>query len=129
MTGKLDTSIIQALKKFMFQMCELGSWDVVCLGSRDLGLGAVITELRLKFPGRQVGRNQGTAVSTGGLCARDLGDLRVGFQCSEGSLWWRGTFYQALRICVPGWKCLSDNQWGQCQAVSNLVLLSGRKSG
>lgn len=67
----------------MFQMCELGSWDVVCLGSRDLGLGAVITELRLKSPGRQVGGNQGTAVSTGGLCGRDLGDLRVGFQCSE----------------------------------------------
>ena len=66
----------------MFQMCELGSWDVACLWSRDLGLWAVITELRLKFPSR-LGGSQEIAVINGGLCLRDLGDLRVGVKCLE----------------------------------------------
>lgn len=111
----------------MFQMCELGSWDVVCLGSRDPGLGAVVTELRLKSL-RQVGGSQETAVSTGDPVAGTLGTSEQA-SSAQRQPYWRGASYRALRTCFPGWKCLSDNQWEHCQTMSNLVLLSGRRLG
>ena len=52
-------------------MCELGNWDVVCLGSRDLGLCAVLTEL--SFLVDRVGGSQETIVINKGLCYSDLG--------------------------------------------------------
>lgn len=67
----------------MFQICELGSRDVACLGSRDLGLWAVVTELRLKFPSRQGGWEPGDYCYQQGSLPQGLGAVRVGIQCSE----------------------------------------------
>lgn len=96
---------INQTEKFM---CELGSWDAVCLGSRDLGPWAVITELRLK---------------TGWVGVRRL-------LCQPGTLW-QGlrepqSMLQVLRkfalergfcrglACYPDQKCCSPTVSRSC---------------
>lgn len=82
----------------MFQMCELGSWDVACLWSRDLGLWAVITELRLKFPSRLGGWEPGDCCYQRGTLPAGLGGPQSRCQVLRDSLSWRVGFYWLSRI-------------------------------